>query len=1017
MITNLGIAFLLTITGTPGVLLTNGEFESGQIVDEAFVPDGWTAPAENGGTAAGYESERCVTVMGFGSDEAAWLSDPMDVKAGEIYEFSFWGKASGNAQGIAVSGPTFCNHDYHLTNEWSRYSFVFRVPENETQARFRVGQWHAEGKFFFDNVRVQSVQAVHIRRGDMEIGVGERIHKQTYEACHRMSSEGANYCRFLQSMTTRFNSPRLLFDDSSNVVYRYEIPDNPFTKASIEINLNHHTGGVLSCLVRKEDGAWQEIGTLSEVSSKSFLIPDSLLPASAFEVKLEGKQDADGQCGFQVDRCDFKGELQTACEPIQGETRFVKVIQTDPALRVKILEIQTPMPLAEFSVPVEIENLSDRARYFELNIVYNNNIIPQLFSLEPKQKQVVDTGIIAVKTTGKHEFQIVVEEYLSTVDSTYHSIDRESPKRNIIYQAMFSINIPFLYAADYGRLIEQNETTAVWWCPGTYKVSKERPAPWWRKDTTVHLSAARGEYEPVQIVLRPKRSLSLLEINTYDLIGPSGAIIPKGNISVKQVEYVNVHRPSDAIGCLGDWPDPLPPVEDMLSLEKDRNYPFWITVLVPRAVSAGIYKGTIEFYSAEWRGVAPIQLRVYDFEIPKQFSLRTAFGFSPGYLRQYHHLETDEELDEVFDLYMQDFRDHRISPYDPTARNRIDYELKTNADGKEHFTFDFTDFDKAGKRYFDEFGFNGLRLGLVGMGSGTFHSRRKGRIGDHEQGTLEHERLFKEYASTIENHLREMGWLKHAYVYWFDEPSPKDYKFVKEGMDMIHRNAPGLTRFLTEQPEEEMFGTVDIWCPILDAFDPEICLERKKEGEKFWWYICTGPKEPYPGLFIDHHAIDFRIWLWMTHHYSVEGCLIWQSNYWTSSVAFPSPQLQDPYEDPMSYVTGYGRPAGYIGYWGNGDGRFIYPPRDWKQGKKIIAGPVDSIRWEILREGIEDYEYFTLVKQILKEKNLSPEERKTAQDLLTIPEEIIKSRTEFTKDPQLLYERRERLAEFIESVN
>ena len=29
----------------------------------------------------------------------------------------------------------------------------------------------------------------------------------------------------------------------------------------------------------------------------------------------------------------------------------------------------------------------------------------------------------------------------------------------------------------------------------------------------------------------------------------------------------------------------------------------------------------------------------------------------------------------------------------------------------------------------------------------------------------------------------------------------------------------------------------------------------------------------------------------------------------------------------MSYESGYGEKPGEIGYWGNGDGRFLYPPR------------------------------------------------------------------------------------------
>ena len=50
--------------------------------------------------------------------------------------------------------------------------------------------------------------------------------------------------------------------------------------------------------------------------------------------------------------------------------------------------------------------------------------------------------------------------------------------------------------------------------------------------------------------------------------------------------------------------------------------------------------------------------------------------------------------------------------------------------------------------------------------------------------------------------------------------------------------------------------------------------------------------------------------------------------------------------------------------WGNGDGRFIYPPEaaaDANPANPVLDGPVDSIRWEMLRDGIEDYEYFVIL--------------------------------------------------------
>ena len=264
--------------------------------------------------------------------------------------------------------------------------------------------------------------------------------------------------------------------------------------------------------------------------------------------------------------------------------------------------------------------------------------------------------------------------------------------------------------------------------------------------------------------------------------------------------------------------------------------------------------------------------------------------------------------------------------------------------------------------------------------------------------------------------MEDKGWLKKAFVYWFDEPDPKDYDFVKEGMDLIHRHAPKLNRYLTEQPEPILFGNVDTWCTILNLYEPEISHERQRLGEEIWWYICTAPKAPYPGLFIDHNAVDLRAWIWMSFLYGLDGCLVWKSNYWTSSVAFPEPELQDPWSDPASYVTGYGREKGTRENWGNGDGRFIYPPENWKEDRPLFERPVDSMRWEILRDGIEDYEYFNMIEQAVENGDLSIAHQRRAETLLQIPGTIIHSLTDYSKDPDAYEMYRQQLADFIEDV-
>ena len=93
---------------------------------------------------------------------------------------------------------------------------------------------------------------------------------------------------------------------------------------------------------------------------------------------------------------------------------------------------------------------------------------------------------------------------------------------------------------------------------------------------------------------------------------------------------------------------------------------------------------------------------------------------------------------------------------------------------------------------------------------------------------------------------------------------------------------------------------------------------------------------------------------------------------------------------------------------GNGDGRFLYPPRKvsdkfWKGS--VLDRPVETYRLEMLRDGLEDYEYFAMLRR-LDPKN----------PLLAVPADVTASMTEFARDPAPIARHRERIARAIERI-
>jgi hypothetical protein len=333
--------------------------------------------------------------------------------------------------------------------------------------------------------------------------------------------------------------------------------------------------------------------------------------------------------------------------------------------------------------------------------------------------------------------------------------------------------------------------------------------------------------------------------------------------------------------------------------------------------------------------------------------------------------------------------------------------------------YDFTAWDRAMTRAIDHHHFNSFRVAIPGLGGGTFHEIQPPQLLGFGADTPEYPLLFDSAARQLEAHLVAKGWADEAYIYWFDEPDPHQYPFVMDGFAKLKRSCPGLARMLTEQVEPGLLGGPDIWCSITDNYQHAAAEARRKHGEKFWWYVCTGPKAPYAGLFIDHPAPELRIWLWQTFQRNIEGVLVWETNYWTSSAAYPDPRHpQNPYIDPMSWTSGYSTPAGDRRPWGNGDGRFLYPPvaaAAGMDGAPVLDGPVDSIRWEHLRDGIEDYEYLVILRQRLaaRRADLPAATWQRLAALLEVPAEISRSLTEFAADGGPIEAHRDQVARAI----
>lgn len=568
------------------------------------------------------------------------------------------------------------------------------------------------------------------------------------------------------------------------------------------------------------------------------------------------------------------------------------------------------------------------------------------------------------------------------------------------------------------KMLKSGSGVDLWGAVSDVKVFRSAPLPK-TSAQALTVSLAGNEAESVQLVVTPKAALRDVRVSPSDLVQKrlglwERARIASSAVKVGRLTYVRVEIPTDETGARGEWPDPILPQDNAaFPVAAQTSQPFWITVRTPKGLPKGIYRGTLDVqveYAADGRkeGISvPFEVKVFGFDLPDRTTCETAFGFSPWSVANYHGVKFGSpEHDAILEKYVQLMSDHRVSIYRWGKGGDIPVKWKDAKDpSRAEPIFDWSEFDDAHMEMRGRFGFNAYNIRVGGLGHGFQGGFKLGSICGVPQTNALYHTLMAKYLGGVERHLKEKGLLDASYVYWFDEPLPAVYPQVNTGMMTLKRHAPGIRRMLTASPSKELWDGVNLWNPRLDLIYIDAYKDVRERGDQFWWYICCGPRAPYPTEFIDHAGCELRTWLWMSWARDVTGVLIWETSYWNGKARYSDPNSpQNPYEDPMSWSTSGGT-------WGNGDGRFVYPPLSAvatpraKDRKPVFDAPNPSYRLAILRDGIEDYEYFAMLKRI-----------DPGNALLKVPESVFRNERDFSSDPSFMREHRERLAQAIERI-
>jgi hypothetical protein len=496
----------------------------------------------------------------------------------------------------------------------------------------------------------------------------------------------------------------------------------------------------------------------------------------------------------------------------------------------------------------------------------------------------------------------------------------------------------------------------------------------------IEILAARGAVESGQCAFRLDQDATGLEIVVEPPVSAAGAKLEE--VTCRRVEFVPVRRPALALDpgqrlrsgpCF--IPDPLLDAEAIETVFRkpgwaaDNNalhpggttIPLWITVQVPADAAPGRYESAVVLTAAGTSARLPLVVEVSPTVVPAERSLKLTQWFSPRNIAEAGEVEPwSHEHWRLLGLWGQNLAEHRAN----VILSPLTELLLLSRDGAGRLQVDFSRFDRwvetfttAGAIGFIEGGHLAGRLAgwNEGFGLNKFVIRRPDGSEESLQsvpvGDPRAETFLGELLPALVVHLREKGWLDRYYQHQADEPVKENANSYRALADLVRRYAPELPRVDATMGDESLVGTVDVWCPQSQEAEKELAFfqARQAAGEEVWHYTCLAPNGAYPNRFLNQPLIATRLLHWYNYQAGLTGYLHWGFNQWGS---WRTPGLPWCDTEATTVVGANQLPAG--------DTHLVYPGPGGR--------PLDSIRHEMAREGVQDYELLRILGQARPEE-------------------------------------------------
>ncbi len=535
-----------------------------------------------------------------------------------------------------------------------------------------------------------------------------------------------------------------------------------------------------------------------------------------------------------------------------------------------------------------------------------------------------------------------------------------------------------------GRYLEDRTDIHETYPTGNYQ---QMNSVWDSSQAIISLHGARNEFVSFQIIVESGEPSSQIEVTFDSLVGPDGVKIKGKNIALFKAWYSKVVDRSKgyeetSLGP-GWYPDALLPADEDGSLsfsipsdvnhigQSQKNQTVWIDVYIPkdrRKAPPGDYQGQIQVKSLAGQKTIKVLLKIWDFELPEEIHCRGDIWNS-----SLKRMEPEQEL-----LWYQMAHRHRFHP------GVAGYAPKVTGTGDD-LRLDWTEYDERLSLYFDGSAFT-EKHGYWGPGYGVpiphiqlpfdcNKPERKGgwpvQIGPEWKPDADYEASWLEACKQTKEHFdadptwRKVG--KIVFVGALDESYDDEAynkmiyysKLLRKGL------GKGWFQFridggYSSSAMEKLHPYVELWVCHTAGWDHPKMMNFRSKGVETWFYgpmVYERPGNSACGsnAFTDLDLLVNRGIGWAAWKLKSGYC------EWEFDALFDDKhQLQrptEPYEEAWTRAKNFRSGRNEF----NGSGLLIF--RGELNGSDK---PIPTIRLKAQRRGMQDYEYFWLLRKMDK---------------------------------------------------